>query len=229
MRTLFYRCRVGLTQSPLGVALVLASLTFALVPAALGLKTRLLAGWTVGVGYFLLRSLTGMRTATPAQTRDRSQRHSTGGIPTLTLVVTVLLICISAIGFLVSTDKQMSPPIQMLHVGLAALAIFSAWCLAHITFAQQYAALYYHPTLEEGDRPWAGGIAFQKEAFPNYWDFLYFSFVIGATAQTSDTFILSRPIRRLALVQGLVAFLFFVGILGMCVNVGSALLQSGHG
>jgi uncharacterized membrane protein len=58
---------------------------------------------------------------------------------------------------------------------------------------------------------------------------LYFSFTMGATAQTSDTFILSRPIRRLALVQGLMAFLFFVGILALCVNIGSALLDAGSG
>jgi len=84
-------------------------------------------------------------------------------------------------------------------------------------FAQQYAALYYRP-----DAP--GGIEFQGQDSPTDWDFLYFAFVLGATAQTSDTFITSRPVRRLALAQCLIAFWYFVGIVGMTVNLVSELL-----
>jgi uncharacterized membrane protein len=212
-----------------GWAIALAISTFFLVPADLGLKTRGLAGWTVGVGYYIAALVILMRRATAEQTRQRSQQHQVSSTVIFTLVAAVAFVSLFAVGFLLSTAQSMPPLIQMLHVGLSALAILGTWFLTHTTFAQQYAALYYRPDLNRDEHPWAGGLAFQKEEQPNYWDFLYFSFIIGATAQTSGTFILSRPIRRLALVQGLMAFLFFVGILALCVNIGSALLDAGPG
>lgn len=216
-------------ESRLGWAIALAIGVFLLVPPALGVKTRVLAGWTVGVGYYMTTLAVLMKQATAEQTRDRSQQHRVSSTVIFALVTTVACVILFAIGFLLSTAKAMPPQIQMLHVGLSALSILGAWFLTHTTFAQQYAALYYRPDATHEPYPWAGGLAFQKQDQPNYWDFLYFSFIIGATAQTSDTFILSRPIRRLVLVQALIAFSFFVGILALCVNIGSALLQAGQG
>jgi uncharacterized membrane protein len=216
-----------LWQSPLGWATLLAIASFLLVPAFLGWKTRILAGWTVGVGFYLAALVMLMKRATAEQTRQRSQQQQVSSTVIFALVAALAFVSSFAIGFLLSTAKAMPPLIQVLHVGLSALSILGAWFLTHATFAQQYAALYYRPAPTQDGHPWAGGLAFQKEEHPNYWDFLYFSFIMGATAQTSDTFILSRPIRRLALVQCLMAFLFFVGILGLCVNIGSSLLDTG--
>jgi uncharacterized membrane protein len=105
-------------------------------------------------------------------------------------------------------------------------AIASTWLLLHTLFAQQYAALYYHPN-PSNPKEQAGGLRFVAETRPTYWDFLYFSFVMGATAQTSDTFVTSRPMRRLVLGQAIVSFWFFVGIIGMTVNIVSGLLEAG--
>jgi uncharacterized membrane protein len=229
MRSVLDRVQILWLPSHLVRAGILTILVFLLVPSDLGLKTRLLAGWTVGVGSFLLLLILMMKKATAEQTHARAQHHQASSTLILALVSTVALISLFAVGFLISTAKEMPPLIQILHVSLSALAILVAWVLTHTTFAQQYAVLYYRPALNNTDYPWAGGLLFQKQGTPNYSDFLYFAFVIGATAQTSDTLILSQPIRRLVLVQALVSFLFFVGILAMCVNIGSALLESRSG
>ena len=50
------------------------------------------------------------------------------------------------------------------------------------------------------------------------WDFLYFSFVIGMTAQTSDVGIVGRPLRRLALAHGVVSFFYNTVIVALAVN-----------
>ena len=42
-------------------------------------------------------------------------------------------------------------------------------------------------------------MVFPKEDKPDYWDFLYFSFNMGAAAQTSDVTVVSRNMRRLVL------------------------------
>ena len=43
---------------------------------------------------------------------------------------------------------------------------------------------------------------------PDYWDFLYFSLVIGMTSQVSDVGISSKVIRRVASVHGVLSFFF---------------------
>ena len=51
----------------------------------------------------------------------------------------------------------------------------------------------------------------------------YFSFNLGAAAQTSDVVIVSKRMRRLALAHTVLAFLFNTTILALAVNVGAGL------
>ena len=53
---------------------------------------------------------------------------------------------------------------------------------------------------------------------PDYFDFAYFSFVIGMTCQVSDVQITSRRMRRLALLQSVLAFGFNTIILALLIN-----------
>ena len=53
-----------------------------------------------------------------------------------------------------------------------------------------------------------GGLNFPGEAAPDYWDFVYFSFVIGMTSQVSDVAVTSRVIRRMVTAHGVVSFIF---------------------
>ena len=68
------------------------------------------------------------------------------------------------------------------------------------------------------------GLAFPHEDAPDYGDFLYFSFTIGAASQTSDVTILSRRMRRLVLAHTILAFLFNTTILALAINVGAGLI-----
>ena len=54
---------------------------------------------------------------------------------------------------------------------------------------------------------------------PGYWDFVYFSFVIGMTSQVSDVAITSKPIRRIVAAHGVVSFLFNAALLALTVNI----------
>jgi uncharacterized membrane protein len=57
------------------------------------------------------------------------------------------------------------------------------------------------------------------EADPDYWDFVYFSFVVGMTSQVSDVAITSKVIRRTATVHGIVSFMFNAALLALTVNI----------
>jgi uncharacterized membrane protein len=215
------------SQSFLSLSVSLGLLVFLLMPTSLELEIRLFSGWIVGVVCFLIRTLIMMKNATAEQTRDRSQRQRANHSLLFGLVVLIVFISTFAIGFMLSTAIDASPLLFTCRIGLSVLAILCSWFLLHITFAQQYATLYYRPQNPTSPEP-AGGLRFVNEKLPAYWDFLYFAFVIGATAQTSDTFIASRPLRRLVLGHGLISFLFFVGIVAMCVNIGTSLLEAGQ-
>ena len=81
-------------------------------------------------------------------------------------------------------------------------------------FALHYAHEFYRDTGSE--RP---GLDFPGNVDPDYWDFVYFAFVIGMTFQVSDVQIDSRAIRRVALAQAVIAFFFNVIVLALSVNI----------
>lgn len=209
LQYLSFRLRIGL-------ALCGALIAFFLLPSTLHTPTRLLATWAAGVCCFLFPIVLMILNTTAETTYYRARRFDLRRSVLFGVVATG--ITISFIAFrLIRASKEASPEVMTVHLIVAIFAIVLTWFLIHTLFAQQYAALYYQP-----DSP--GGLRFVEQDAPTDWDFLYFAFTLGATAQTSDTFITSRSIRRLATGQCVIAFWYFVGIIGMTVNLASALL-----
>jgi uncharacterized membrane protein len=99
---------------------------------------------------------------------------------------------------------------------LAGLTILLSWLFAHTAFAIHYAHDYYTDLAE---RLSPGLLLPGDNADPDYWDFLYFSFVLGMTFQVSDVQVTSRVWRRLVLAHGIVSFLFNTIILALCINL----------
>ena len=57
---------------------------------------------------------------------------------------------------------------------------------------------------------------------PDYWDFVYFSFVIGMTAQVSDVGITDKTIRRTATAHGIISFVFNTALVALMVNIAAS-------
>jgi len=106
---------------------------------------------------------------------------------------------------------------------LVVTTITLSWMFVQVIFALHYAHEYYD-TGDEG-----GGLVFPNDPHPEYWDFLYFSVVIGMTFQVSDVQVTSKPLRRLVMAHGLVAFVFNVALLALVVNFGSSLIDASKG
>jgi len=104
------------------------------------------------------------------------------------------------------------------------VAIFGSWFLTNTMFAKLYASLYYRDkSLNSAGEP-APALAVPDEDQPDFLDFMYFSFTIGMTSQTSDVFINSPVLRRVSLGQAWVSFFFFIVILAATVNITSGLI-----
>jgi len=112
----------------------------------------------------------------------------------------------------------------ILHVLLAVMTIIGSWLLVHTVFAQQYARNYYQDH-ESINQQIAGGLDFPSDRQPDFWDFLYYSFVIGMTSQVSDVQTTSREMRRLTLLHGILSFFFNTTILAMSINIIASLVN----
>ena len=103
-------------------------------------------------------------------------------------------------------------------LALAIVTITLSWALVHTAFALHYAHEYYR-----GKTP--GGLQFpsgEEHVDADYWDFVYFSFVIGMTAQVSDVGITDKIIRRTATVHGIISFMFNTALLALMVNIAAS-------
>jgi uncharacterized membrane protein len=194
-----------------------------LLPSWLHLSTRILCGWNGGIDVFLIWTLWNMSRATPEKMRRYALTEYQGRLALLLLVTAAACASIFAIGFLLSETKGLPMTMVVLHVALSALTIVSSWLLVHTVFALEYAHNYYHDTHIKSKQQ-SPYLNFPCENDPDYWDFLYFSFVIGMTSQVSDVQITSRLMRRLALLHGIISFFFNTSILAMSINIIAALI-----
>lgn len=134
-------------------------------------------------------------------------------------LIVLASVCISlvAIIFVVkTTDENLIR--KELHTIFSMLGVALSWFLLHTTFTLRYAHLYYVDTLSK-ENLHRGGINFPGgKDEPDYFDFAYFSFVIGMTFQVSDVQITSKNIRRVVLLHGLISFIFNTIIVALTIN-----------
>ena len=103
-------------------------------------------------------------------------------------------------------------------IGIAMIVatLVLAWLFSNTIYALHYAHLFYLGNDEGKDKR---GLDVPGCEEPDYWDFVYFSFTLGMTFQTSDIQITAPAIRRVAIGQCLAAFVFNIGVLAFTINV----------
>ena len=180
------------------------------------LTTRLLVGWDIHVGLYLVLVAHVVSVCDVHRIRARAAREDEGQLTILVLTVTAAMASLGAIvaelGASAGVTRRPS------HVALAALTILLSWAFIHAIFALHYAHEFYDDTN-------GGGLAFPGgDPEPNYWDFVYFSFVIGMTSQVSDVGVTSTRIRRTVTAHGVVAFAFNAALLALSVNIAASVI-----
>ena len=127
----------------------------------------------------------------------------------LGLSAVVLMVILVSVASEMHGDKGDAPKTTLL---IATLVL--AWLFSNIVYALHYAHIFY---VEDGGKD-SGGIKFPGCDEPDYWDFVYFSFTLGMTFQTSDTEIHSWRIRRISIGHCLASFVFNIGVLAFSIN-----------
>lgn len=149
-------------------------------------------------------------------------------IPVWIIFLVVLATIITAIATMFILINQ-EHTAHWLELVIAIAAVPLGWASIHMIAAQHYAHIYWQPQSTEiadnhsGHVPPVGGIEFPRTAQPCGMDFVYFSYVIGMTAQTSDTSITTTAMRSVNLIHSIISFFFNAALLAAAVNIVVAL------
>lgn len=195
------------------ISIAVGIIAFLFMPQSLRLVTRLLVGWDIFIALYLALAFGMMFRCGVAHIRRNAILQDDGRF--LILMVTALgaFASIAAIVFELGDAHRSGPELT-----LATVTIALSWAAVHTTFALHYAHDYYR-----GPKP--GGLDFpagHEDEDPDYWDFIYFSFVIGMTAQVSDVGVTDKTIRRTATAHGVISFVFNTALVALMVNIAAS-------
>ena len=205
------------TRSWLIVAALLGTIAAGLSPASWEYLPRAILGWNTAIIIWLTAVVWSLRRAGPHQLARYAGRYDVGWIISLAIVSAAALASLVAILHLLSGVKNLSTAEKAPHMLGSVATITSSWIALHTLYALHYAHRYYA-------RSPSGGLAFPGGQDPIFSDFVYFSFTIGATSQTSDTAITSSAMRRAVTVHAALSFVFNTAVLALTVNIAAGIL-----
>jgi uncharacterized membrane protein len=192
------------------------------------LPTNIIAAWDT-FAFCVLASAWLTILITPQRTlRARAKEEDFGRTVIFVFVVVAACASLFAVGFLIIVGGSETRGHFTWHLMLGLATVVLSWSLIQTVFGLHYAHAFYGDSDQPGERQHAGGLLFPGERMPDYFDFAYFSFVIGMTCQVSDVQITSRRMRRLALLQSVLAFGFNTIILALLINTVFDLVKELH-
>ena len=169
-----------------------------------------LLAFDIATSVFLAATIAMFARAKTQSMRERARTQDEGYWGFLLSSAAVAVIALVALGLELHASKGGG----VIEIVLAAASLLLSWLFLNTIFALHYAHEYYGDFGRKN-----AGLEFPGTDTPDYWDFVYFAFVIGMTFQVSDVQISQRQIRHVATAHALIAFFFNVIILALSVNV----------
>ncbi len=146
----------------------------------------------------------GMREATKRNDGNRA----------LLLVISSGVIAVIMVAVGSELMQAGSPEPRDVALIIATLAL--AWLFSNLVYTLHYAHIFYKSDAAGDD---TAGLSFPGTDEPDYWDFVYFSFCLGMTFQTSDVEMQTGLFRRVSTLHCLAAFMFNIGVIAFTINV----------
>ena len=203
--------RMARGHARLWCAIALGCAVYFVLPGSWRMVTRALAGWDAGLALYLVMAAWMMARSPVAEIRRHSEAQDEGAFALMVLTVAAAMASLGAIFAVLARDGSNEPPPGS--YALAIATVILSWAFIHTIFALRYAHEFYGA----GER--ANGLKFPGDNKPDYWDFAYFSFVIGMTFQVSDVAVTNKWIRRSAVAHGVLSFFFNTTVVALTVNM----------
>ena len=204
------------------IALAIGIAGFVALPQGWAGRGRFILCWDIGAATYLVLIFWLFATTPVAGMQANAQAQEDGEWTLFWLVLAGVVASFAAIIGEFSSMKAAASAARDLKVALVAGTLLLSWLLSQVVFGLRYAHEFYS---RSGEAEIDGGLEFPGETRPDYFDFVYFAVVLGMTFQVSDVQITSRKLRRLALVHGLLGFMFNTVIIALTVNLASGLLS----
>jgi uncharacterized membrane protein len=196
-----------------------------ILPGGAPALVRAVLAWDATVLVFLVLTWTVMLRGGHQTMRYRAAHYDASDSVLLLVCVVAVIASLVAITGMVVGIGNMPTERKILRLVLSVVTVVGSWLFLHTVLALHYAHQYYWPRRLAGHpETHHGGLEFPGDEAPDYLDFMYFSFVLGACSQTSDVAITSKTIRRLATLHGTLAFAFNTLLLALTVNIAASLL-----
>ena len=193
------------------LALALFLLTSAvLVMGGVQVVNALLLAFDLAAAVFLGILAWLFNHSSPEHMRHHAQTLDTGRWGVLWSAIVLSVVVLVALGNELHAAREGG--VMPLVVGVVSVVL--SWLFLNSMFAIHYAHGYYG---NYGDQH--AGLEFPATPKPDYWDFAYFSIVVGMTFQVSDVQITSNYLRRVVLMHSVIAFFFNVFIIAITVNI----------
>lgn len=180
--------------------------------AGVGIARSIVLAFSVAAAIFLALIAHMFSQSDTSSMRARARDEDPGRLGALSSSVGVSCVVLIALGL----ELHASQSGGALEIALAAICLLLSWLFMNTMFAIHYAHTFYGDDTRHRKR---GGLDFPGEGEADYWDFAYFAIVIGMTFQVSDVQITDRHMRRVVLIQSIIAFFFNVIIIALSVNV----------
>jgi uncharacterized membrane protein len=181
--------------------------------------TRILIGWDLGILVYLAAAAVVMtQCSSVAQMKANATAQDEGAFAILILTAAAGMASLIAIFAELAAVERGSPQYGI-YVTLAIGTVVLSWTFIHTIFALHYAHEFY------GSGEHKNGLRFPGDGQPDYWDFIYFSFVVGMTFQVSDVAVMHKMVRRTVVAHGALSFFFTTAVVAMAVNIAASIIQ----
>jgi uncharacterized membrane protein len=208
-------------------SMALTLIVFFLIRHAYRPSMVFMVSWICFAASSLILTWITIFTSHPAEVRTIAKIQDPSRTLIFLFVIFSAFISLFAIIVLLNDLPKDSKRGVNVHLLLSIASVVLSWLLIHTLFTLRYAHMYYTCRyMEKGiEKERVGGLDFPSEDEPDYLDFAYFSFVIGMTFQVSDVEISSRNIRRVALLHGLLSFVYNTVIVAFSINIISGVMS----
>jgi uncharacterized membrane protein len=185
----------------------LAGTVLWLVPGKLTTPARALIPANLFFLAYLVLSVRFAGSAGPSVLQGDAANEDEGIALILCLAAAALGISLWGIMLVLNADPG---TVGLVERVLALAAVPLAWGTMHMVAAFRYAHLHYATM--------GGVLTLPEGTAPGAWDFIYFAYGIGMTAQVSDITVKSPDLRRTVTMHAIAAFFTNTVILALAVN-----------
>lgn len=200
---------------PFLIALLLAALS---LPVSLYVIPKLAI--EIAALIFFFSYLMQIARRLPLLTAAHFEAHAdSDDAPAIAIIaVTLIAVAVSVVSLFFALNHAEGETVPALAMAFASVLL--GWVTIHTMAAMHYAHLFWRPAGRAGHK---GGMDFPDTENPGVYEFLYFAFVIGMTAQTSDVGVTTTDMRKATLAHSIVSFFFNTVLVAAFVNAAVSL------